>query len=226
MCLVLASVRLPTLLPCSLFSHAVTIGSQVRTSSLAPVLRRAAGLSPCRSFGCLSSVALVTSCCLSSVALVTSCCLSSVALVTSCCLSSVALATSCCLSSVALVTACCLSSVALVRSRGLTSGQPHRLSTEGAVWLEGMQFDEEPASVRPSELCACVSRSFGTRQEDIHMGLWLLHSRPAATVEVFSPTFFALAAQTARLCPCLGLEVVANVMLMRSTRKRRAFFCS
>ena len=178
MCLVLASVRLPTLLPCSLFSHAVTIGSQVRTSSLAPVLRRAAGLSPCRSFGCLSSVALVTSCCLSSVALVTS---------------------------------CCLSSVALVRSQGLTSGQPHRLSTEGAVWLEGMQFDEEPASVRPSELCACVSRSFGTRQEDIHMGLWPLHSHPAATVEVFSPTFFALAAQTARLCPCLGLEVVANV---------------
>ena len=166
-CLVLASVRLPTLLPCSLFSHAVTIGSQVRTSSLAPVLRRAAGLSPCRSFGCLSSVALVTS--------------------------------------------CCLSSVALVRSQGLTSGQPHRLSTEGAVWLEGMQFDEEPASVRPSELCACVSRSFGTRQEDIHMGLWPLHSHPAATVEVFSPTFFALAAQTARLCPCLGLEVVANV---------------
>ena len=38
-CLVLAFVRLPTLLRWSLFSHAVTIGSQVRTSSLAPVLR-------------------------------------------------------------------------------------------------------------------------------------------------------------------------------------------
>lgn len=58
------------------------------------------------------------------------------------------------------------------------------------------------------------------------MGLWPLHSGPAGIVEVFSPTVFALAAQTARLCPCLGLEVVANVMLMRSTRKRRAFFCS
>lgn len=58
------------------------------------------------------------------------------------------------------------------------------------------------------------------------MGLWPLHSGPAGIVEVFSPTVFALAAQTARLCPCLGLEVVANVMLMRSTRKRRAFVCS